>query len=255
MTGSSGRASMRAARQGAPRPRAGPSPPESHAAQIPIFFQLVVRTRAIIERRSSCPNPPRRGSRRVRRWSSSENKPRNCCGPVAMATPPRRNAFAAIGRRRPIRRSRTRSSRWRVNTGSRAGPNSCTTLNAANPADLDRFDRIARDLIAAYAGDADALARLNERLSGTKNLRAATAGWSRSDGRKRRKRQTRADFTLSDARLFVARALGFESWDSLIASVTTPATDPRSAPSRPEHSSAVSTRLTGTRNGSSRASP
>jgi hypothetical protein len=38
-----------------------------------------------------------------------------------------------------------------------------------------------------------------------------------------------ADFKLPDARLFVAKALGFESWDSLIASLATPATDPRIA--------------------------
>jgi len=41
-----------------------------------------------------------------------------------------------------------------------------------------------------------------------------------------------ADFTLSDARLFVARAQGFENWDRLIASVATPATDPRPAGQR-----------------------
>ncbi len=39
-----------------------------------------------------------------------------------------------------------------------------------------------------------------------------------------------AEFTLPDARLMVARTLGFESWDSLAARVAAPATDPRTAP-------------------------
>jgi hypothetical protein len=102
-------------------------------------------------------------------------------------------------------------------------------VDAANPADLDRFDHIARDLMAAYAGDADALARLNDRFSDTKDLQQLR--WMVQERREKAAEETdAADFTLSDARLFVARAQGFENWDSLIASVTTPATDPRSAP-------------------------
>ena len=42
--------------------------------------------------------------------------------------------------------------------------------------------------------------------------------------------QDAADFGLADARLLVAQRLGFESWDSLTASVTQPPSDPRTAP-------------------------
>src|SRR5262245_48739624 len=102
-------------------------------------------------------------------------------------------------------------------------------VDAANPADLDCFDRIARDLMAAFAGDADALARLNDRFSDTKDLRQLR--WMVQERRvKVAEGAAAADFTLSDARLFVASAQGFESWDNLAASVTTPATGPRSAP-------------------------
>ncbi len=103
-------------------------------------------------------------------------------------------------------------------------------VESANPSDLDHFDGLARDLVAAYAGDAEALARLNERLPGTKNLEQL-----RLMIRERREKwegETDADaeFTLPDARLMVARTLGFESWDSLAARVAAPATDPRTAP-------------------------
>jgi hypothetical protein len=102
-------------------------------------------------------------------------------------------------------------------------------VDASNPADLDRFDSIARDLAAAYAGDADALARLNDRFPGTKDLpqlrRMVQERLNQSANE-----TVDADFTLSDARQFVARGHGFESWDSLSASITTPATDPRTAP-------------------------
>src|SRR5262245_37812549 len=102
-------------------------------------------------------------------------------------------------------------------------------VDAANPADFDRFDGIARDLVAAYTGDADALARLNDRFSDTKDLQQLQ--WMVRERRNKLLDETdHADFTLSDARLFVARAHGFESWDSLTASLTMPATDPRTAP-------------------------
>jgi hypothetical protein len=102
-------------------------------------------------------------------------------------------------------------------------------VDAANPADFDRFDGIARDLVAAYTGDADALARLNDRFSDTKDLQQLQ--WMVRERRNNLADESdRAHFTLSDARQFVASAHGFESWESLTASLTTPATDPRTAP-------------------------
>ena len=43
-------------------------------------------------------------------------------------------------------------------------------VDAANSADLDHFNDIARDLVVAYAGDAEALVRLNDRFSSPKDL-------------------------------------------------------------------------------------
>ena len=43
-------------------------------------------------------------------------------------------------------------------------------VDAANSADLDHFNDIARDLVAGYTGDAEALARLHDRFSSPKDL-------------------------------------------------------------------------------------
>jgi len=120
---------------------------------------------------------------------------------------------------------------------------------ALNPDGLAPFERIARDLLAAYGGDADALARLNDSYSDTKDLdslrkmvrerrRAAEAPGSRSQDRPGESTQAgsaadrddNAEFTLADARLHIAGSLGFESWDTLATSLTQPAVDPRAAP-------------------------
>jgi hypothetical protein len=94
---------------------------------------------------------------------------------------------------------------------------------------FDHFDGIARDFVAAYSGDADALARLNDRFSDTKDLEQL-----RRMVQERRIHPANdaaaAEFTLPEARLFVAKALGFGGWDSLVASLATPASDPRTAP-------------------------
>jgi hypothetical protein len=103
-------------------------------------------------------------------------------------------------------------------------------VESAHPSDLDHFDGMARDFVGAYMGDADALARLNDRFPGTKDLEEL-----RRMVRERRSQlpggpDTGTDFTLAEARNVVAGILGFESWDSLSARVSAAATDPRTAP-------------------------
>jgi hypothetical protein len=123
---------------------------------------------------------------------------------------------------------------------------------ALNPDGLAGFERIARDLFAAYNGVAEALARLQDSYSATtdvKSLRrivhdrkdalvkresrapvgtgdSASAG-SAAD----RAADSAADtaFTLADARLHIASSLGFESWDALAASLRQAPGNPRSA--------------------------
>ncbi|MFL5245860.1 MAG: hypothetical protein ACJ8FY_27625 [Gemmataceae bacterium] len=101
-------------------------------------------------------------------------------------------------------------------------------VGAAKSSELDHLDGIAQDFVAAYNGDTDALARLNDRSSSTKDLEHLRRMVNQRRG-------TLADeldaaFTLSDARLIVARAQGFRSWDALIASMARPAVDLRSVP-------------------------
>jgi hypothetical protein len=92
------------------------------------------------------------------------------------------------------------------------------------------FDAIARSLVAAYQGNVAALAEINERFSDTKDLEELR----RMVQMRRRRPSTETDsdagLTLPDARIVVARALGFESWDSLIATMAQPAADPRTTP-------------------------
>jgi hypothetical protein len=102
-------------------------------------------------------------------------------------------------------------------------------VESANPSDLDHFDSLAHDLVAAYGGDAGALARLNERLPGTKNLEQLRLMVQERRARWAGETDPDAEFTLADSRLFVASSLGFETWDSLAGSVAAPAADPRTA--------------------------
>jgi hypothetical protein len=103
-------------------------------------------------------------------------------------------------------------------------------VDALNSADLDHFNDIARDLVAAYSGDAEALARLHDRFSSPTDLEQFRQTVQQRRGKSPAPVDAAADCTLTDARLFVARAQGFESWHSLVASLTTPATDPRTVP-------------------------
>lgn len=103
-------------------------------------------------------------------------------------------------------------------------------VQALHPQRLDHLESIARAFVAAYQGDAEALARLNEWFSARKNLEEL-----RQMVQERRRLSVGeagdvAEFRLVEARLLVAQALGFESWDKLAASLEQPATDPRTVP-------------------------
>ncbi|MGH7554261.1 MAG: hypothetical protein ACREMQ_14735 [Longimicrobiales bacterium] len=103
-------------------------------------------------------------------------------------------------------------------------------VESLNPEGLEQFESIARDFVAAFQGDADALARLNERFSDTKTVEELR---HMVQERQRRLGVDAADtpaYTLAQARQHVANALGFENWDSLAASVRQKPGDPRTAP-------------------------
>lgn len=111
--------------------------------------------------------------------------------------------------------------------GFESWPRLVRHVEAANSSEIDHFDRIARDLVAAYSGDVEALERLNDRYAATRDLeqlqrmvreRSATSVDSTNE------------FTLPHARHFVATTQGFENWDGLVASLAAPATDLRTAP-------------------------
>ena len=103
-------------------------------------------------------------------------------------------------------------------------------VRAAGSPELDHFDGIARDFVAAYSGDAEALARLNDHFSGMKDLEGLRQMVQERRAKLGVAADAAADFTLPEARLLVAKTLGFGSWDSLVASLAMPATDPRTAP-------------------------
>jgi hypothetical protein len=97
-----------------------------------------------------------------------------------------------------------------------------------HPRGLEHFDAIARDVLSAYCGDADALARVNERFAHTidrEGLRRMVQLRARPEAA-----AGAAQFSLDDARYFVARLVGMEDWDALVASFARPADDPRQAP-------------------------
>jgi hypothetical protein len=103
-------------------------------------------------------------------------------------------------------------------------------VEALPPQGVEYFEAIARDFTSAYEGDAEALVRLNERFSDTRNLEGLRHMVQERRRRSAGEADDLAEFTLADARIFVAQALGFEGWDSLVASMAQPVADPRSAP-------------------------
>ena len=94
--------------------------------------------------------------------------------------------------------------------------------------DLDQHRRIAEDLVAVYnSGDPEAATRLNDLFHSALNIeqirdfvRDKLFNLQRPAG----------NFTLSDARMVVARLYGFHDWDELMHSSNEPAGDPHSAP-------------------------
>jgi hypothetical protein len=96
---------------------------------------------------------------------------------------------------------------------------------------LELFDNLARDLAAAYmSGDAAAIREINA-LNGSSfvwehrsvDMQRRLSTWFASETRS-------ADLAVADARLLVARAFGFESWDKFAESVAQPPKDPRTNP-------------------------
>jgi hypothetical protein len=100
-------------------------------------------------------------------------------------------------------------------------------VEALNPEGLEQFERIARDFVAAFQGNADALTRLNERFSDTKTIDELR---HMVQQRLRRSVTEAAEYTLADARQHVANVLGFDNWDRLATSVRQRPSDPRTAP-------------------------
>jgi hypothetical protein len=102
---------------------------------------------------------------------------------------------------------------------------------ARNPAERrERYEQLAQDMVAAYAGEATARQRLNDLLPRALDhaqLRelvrqrmsalAALATWT-------------GEFTLAEAQLLVARLYGFESWAKLVESLAQAPGDACSAP-------------------------
>ena len=72
-------------------------------------------------------------------------------------------------------------------------------VEAANSPELNHFDVIARDFVAAYAGDDDALARLNSCFPGTKDWEQLRRMVDQHRGRTGAKADATAGFTLPDA--------------------------------------------------------
>src|SRR5574338_1287003 len=112
-------------------------------------------------------------------------------------------------------------------------------LQATRPATpVARFERLAADLVAAVAGDLDALGRLNAEFGDDADLdrmrtivrgRLAAARGTPADSTAVATDAT-ADLTIDDARLFVARMHGFEGWTELATSSDTSRSDPRTSP-------------------------
>ena len=93
----------------------------------------------------------------------------------------------------------------------------------------EQYEKLAMDFAAAYEGDADALARLNNLFARSftldqlrelirQRITAIDGSTSNTD-----------ELTLADAQLLVARQHGFESWTSFLESFAQPGSDPRSA--------------------------
>jgi hypothetical protein len=95
---------------------------------------------------------------------------------------------------------------------------------------LDQFERLARDLLAGYEGDAGALERLGDHFG-----RAVTRDEVRARVRERLGDLTDpaggpTEFDPAAARRLVARLYGFDSWAGFTESLAQPPGDPRTAP-------------------------
>jgi hypothetical protein len=104
-------------------------------------------------------------------------------------------------------------------------------IEAVRPTAPERFERLARDLAAAYmAGDKAAVRDVNW-YNGTMfaadldpvRTQQRLVTWFASEDRA-------PELALADARLMVAQAYGFESWETFAGGLAEPPADPRSYP-------------------------
>jgi hypothetical protein len=104
-------------------------------------------------------------------------------------------------------------------------------IEAVRPTAPERYERLARDLAAAYmAGDKAAIREVNWH-NGTQfaadldaiRTQERLVTWFASEDRA-------PERALEDARMMVAKAYGFESWENFAAGLAKPPADPRSYP-------------------------
>lgn len=104
-----------------------------------------------------------------------------------------------------------------------------TTLRMAEVR-FERYEQLARDLVTAYAGDAEALARVNELFPRTFTLEQLQE--LIRERREMLSGSTDAEtiFELADARQIVARQHGFDTWPAFAESFAQPHNDLRATP-------------------------
>jgi hypothetical protein len=95
---------------------------------------------------------------------------------------------------------------------------------------VELFDRLANDMLAGYAGDAAALERLGAYFGDSYNNAQRL---ERIRDRINALHDRAAEPTLGDTRLVVARHFGFETWATLLESLTQPPGGPAAGPTTP----------------------
>lgn len=105
-------------------------------------------------------------------------------------------------------------------------------IQALRPKGIEPFERLAKDLAAAYTSGDEQVVRAINASFGTEfptdfhdpdKVRQRMPTWYRSETRS-------PELAIIDARQMVAHAYGFKNWAAFAASITQPADDPRSAP-------------------------
>src|SRR4029079_11640381 len=95
---------------------------------------------------------------------------------------------------------------------------------------LKQFETLAKDLAAAYHGDADALERLGDAFARSLTLEELRARVQQRLMPLPGSAEAMVDFGLAEAQLLVARLYGFGSWTKLTESISHPPGDAPFAP-------------------------